>query len=201
MSYRITVVDSRGRTEVHEVAAGTISLGRDPECAVRLDDPAVADRHLRVARREQTVYVQDLGAGTAVRVGGVPLPREAAQAVGPDDAIEIGSLAIRIALAEPAATARRRDPVSETAILWTLQTGMIRTAEGGLHLDERSRPRGRDQRALGAGRRPDFAEAIVAEPRQHKRSARRPIDPGRIAQVAGALVALGALLVGATLLL
>ncbi|HEY2307240.1 MAG TPA: FHA domain-containing protein, partial [Streptosporangiaceae bacterium] len=44
-----------------ELTADYLTVGREPNCDVRLDDPHVSRTHAALERRDGTVYVQDLG--------------------------------------------------------------------------------------------------------------------------------------------
>jgi pSer/pThr/pTyr-binding forkhead associated (FHA) protein len=44
-----------------ELASDYLTVGREPTCDVRLDDPHVSRTHAALERRGGTVYVQDLG--------------------------------------------------------------------------------------------------------------------------------------------
>jgi len=55
-----------------ELAAEYLTVGREPTCDVRLDDPHVSRTHAALERRNGTVYVQDLGSSGGTFVNGTP---------------------------------------------------------------------------------------------------------------------------------
>ena len=55
-----------------ELASEYLTVGREPSCDVRLDDPHVSRTHAALERRGGTVYVQDLGSSGGTFVNGNP---------------------------------------------------------------------------------------------------------------------------------
>ena len=55
-----------------ELAADYLTVGREPACDVRLDDPHVSRTHAALERRGGTIYVQDLGSSGGTFVNGNP---------------------------------------------------------------------------------------------------------------------------------
>ena len=55
-----------------ELARDYLTVGREPTCDVRLDDPHVSRTHAALERRGSTVYVQDLGSSGGTFVNGTP---------------------------------------------------------------------------------------------------------------------------------
>jgi FHA domain len=55
-----------------ELASEYLTVGREPGCDVRLDDPHVSRTHAALERRGGTVYVQDLGSSGGTFVNGTP---------------------------------------------------------------------------------------------------------------------------------
>jgi FHA domain len=58
-----------------ELATDYLTVGREPTCDVRLDDPHVSRTHAALQRRGGTVYVQDLGSSGGTFVNGNPATR------------------------------------------------------------------------------------------------------------------------------
>jgi hypothetical protein len=56
-----------------ELAAGETIVGRDIACALRLDDPGVSRRHLRIVKRGEDVTIEDLGSSNGTYVNGTPV--------------------------------------------------------------------------------------------------------------------------------
>src|SRR5689334_180815 len=55
-----------------ELASEYLTVGREPTCDVRLDDPHVSRTHAALERRGGAVYVQDLGSSGGTFVNGTP---------------------------------------------------------------------------------------------------------------------------------
>ena len=55
-----------------ELASDYLTVGREPTCDVRLDDPHVSRTHAALERRDGTVYVRDLGSSGGTFVNGNP---------------------------------------------------------------------------------------------------------------------------------
>ncbi|WP_454229318.1 FHA domain-containing protein [Propioniciclava flava] len=72
--------------------AGSSTVGRSSECAVRLADPLVSKLHARIEIGE-TVEVVDANSANGVLVGGVRVPRVA---VGPGDPFVLGATTLAI---------------------------------------------------------------------------------------------------------
>src|SRR5215472_10860085 len=53
-----------------ELTAEYMTVGREPACDVRLDDPHVSRTHAALQRRGDSVYVQDLGSSGSTFVNG-----------------------------------------------------------------------------------------------------------------------------------
>lgn len=54
----------------------TLEVGRDPEAAIRIDEPLVSRRHARFERRGETWLVVDLDSTNFTRVNGRRIRRE-----------------------------------------------------------------------------------------------------------------------------
>lgn len=68
--------------------AGRTLIGRDPSCHLVLDDPCVSARHLRLVRRPEGVYGEDLDSANGTLVNGQP--PEATQPLRHGDRLQIG---------------------------------------------------------------------------------------------------------------
>jgi hypothetical protein len=53
-----------------ELPFGETVVGRDTTCALRFNDPAVSRKHLRFIRREEEVFVEDLGSSNGTQLNG-----------------------------------------------------------------------------------------------------------------------------------
>jgi len=56
-----------------EVPAGELRIGRELDCGVRLDDAGVSRHHIRVVRRGDEVFVEDLGSRNGTLLNGSPI--------------------------------------------------------------------------------------------------------------------------------
>ena len=87
--------------------ATKISLGRDVEAMVRLDDPMVSLKHAELSLEGGLFRLKDLGSRTGTRVNGAPvLPR---QPLEPTDEISIGPFRLRVTTLEPESIAPPSD--------------------------------------------------------------------------------------------
>ncbi len=77
-----------------ELPAGETILGRDLVCQIRLNDPAVSRRHLRIRVSGSDVSVEDLGSSNGSRVNGEVLKRFRRMVDG--DEIQIGNRVLRL---------------------------------------------------------------------------------------------------------
>ena len=94
-----------------ELPFGETVIGRDLGCMLRFNDPAVSRRHLRFIRREDELFVEDLGSSNGTQVNGRVIA--GALRVHDADLIVVGTrqLVVRFQLAanEEAPTLRLRD--------------------------------------------------------------------------------------------
>lgn len=51
-----------------ELPVGETVIGRDVQCALRFNDPAISRRHLRFIHRQEEVFVEDLGSSNGTRL-------------------------------------------------------------------------------------------------------------------------------------
>ena len=75
------------------IGRAALSVGRDPECDIVLDDPASARRIAEFQLREDGLWVVDSGSMDGVRVGGEVVDR---QRLRPGDEVEIGSFTLEV---------------------------------------------------------------------------------------------------------
>jgi len=94
-----------------ELPFGETIIGRDLGCMLRFNDPAVSRRHVRFIRREDELFVEDLGSSNGTQVNGRRIG--SALRVHDGDLLLVGTrqLVIRIQLAanEEEPTLRLRD--------------------------------------------------------------------------------------------
>ena len=88
-----------------ELPLGETVIGRDAGCALRFNDPAMSRRHVRIVRRRDELFVEDLGSRNGTLVNGERA--KAPLAVRDGDTIEVGTrelvvLAVATTGVEPA---------------------------------------------------------------------------------------------------
>jgi DNA-binding winged helix-turn-helix (wHTH) protein len=81
------------------LAPGENVIGRDPDCAVFVDDGTVSRRHARVTVKGNEAFLEDLGSKNGTTVGG--LPPEASRGLKHGDAILVGSVLFTVRMAAP----------------------------------------------------------------------------------------------------
>jgi hypothetical protein len=88
--------------------AGEVTIGRAPDCALRVDHPSVSRRHARVHVGPR-LAIEDLGGRNGTRVRGVLLAPHHRAPLHPGDVVECGEamLIVRQAPLEPSSSAAR----------------------------------------------------------------------------------------------
>jgi predicted component of type VI protein secretion system len=104
-----------------ELCTDYLTVGREPTCDVRLDDPHVSRTHAALRRRGGTVYVQDLGSSAGTFVNGNPA---ASTELHQGDVVTFATVRARFEAAPPVAEATQAMP----AQAWRDQT---MTAQAG----------------------------------------------------------------------
>jgi pSer/pThr/pTyr-binding forkhead associated (FHA) protein len=105
MSVRVTFRSGPRRGRTVDLVGDAFDLGRDPACAVVLDDARASRRHARITRAGATVRIADLGSFNGTYVDGERLrrPRELHGA----EEVRIGATTLTVAvLAAPTAATR-----------------------------------------------------------------------------------------------
>ncbi|MCT9002232.1 FtsK/SpoIIIE domain-containing protein [Microbacterium memoriense] len=69
----VTIVSGPGAGTVISLDRGVITIGRDPDCDVVLDDPLVSKRHARLEIGQGRVELVDLNSANGILVGGAPV--------------------------------------------------------------------------------------------------------------------------------
>src|SRR5262249_47025497 len=80
-----------------ELPVGETLIGRDVACTLRFNDPSVSRKHLRLVRRQDHVFVQDLESTNGTTVNGRPV--KGAIRVEDGDEILIGSRQVTVRVA------------------------------------------------------------------------------------------------------
>ena len=104
-----------------ELCTDYLTVGREPTCDVRLDDPHVSRTHAALQRRGGTVYVQDLGSSAGTFVNGNPA---AGTELHQGDVVTFATVRARFEAAPPVTEATQAMP----AQAWRDQT---MTAQAG----------------------------------------------------------------------
>jgi DNA-binding winged helix-turn-helix (wHTH) protein len=98
------LVSSHGEWHLSE---GSNVVGRDTDCAVRIDAVTLSRRHARIVVTNKEVTVEDLGSKNGTLVNGMPVIQPVALRDG--DQIEVGSLTLTYRVIDaPASTLTRR---------------------------------------------------------------------------------------------
>lgn len=85
------------------LARDYMSVGREPGCDIRLDDPHLSRTHAALRQRANAYYVQDLGSSGGTFVNGVRA--SAARELRPGDVLTFASVQARFEAAGPAGAA------------------------------------------------------------------------------------------------
>ena len=91
------LISSRGEWPLSE---GANVVGRDRDCAVRIDSVTISRRHAQIVVTAGEATVEDLGSKNGTRVNGQPVVEAIALRDG--DEIEVGSVTIRYRLMDSA---------------------------------------------------------------------------------------------------
>ena len=100
----------------YEIRNRETSIGRSPECAIRLDDIFVSRKHARLVLRDFELHLEDLQSTNQSRVNGAPVPTRVR--IHPGDVLLFGVARCRIestAGVEPAAPGRTAPAAREAA--------------------------------------------------------------------------------------
>jgi pSer/pThr/pTyr-binding forkhead associated (FHA) protein len=91
---KVVVIDeSGGKAGTHRLS-GTIQIGRDPSCQIRLTDTYISQQHARISERNGSWVVEDLGStnGTYLNQRKVTSPA----AISPGDRIRVGNTVLEV---------------------------------------------------------------------------------------------------------
>jgi pSer/pThr/pTyr-binding forkhead associated (FHA) protein len=93
-----------------ELPIGETIIGRDLSCALRFNDPAVSRKHLRFIRRQDEVFLEDLGSSNGTLLNGRTVA--AALRITDGDEIRVGSRLLTIRILEG-----EDEPAASTLVL------------------------------------------------------------------------------------
>jgi TonB family protein len=103
-----------GAFEGTEMVSGDrIEIGRDPACAVVLDDESCSRRHAALFEHDGKVAIQDLGSANGTRINGDPV--SSARYVGPRDDVAIGVFTLKLKVMTGQARAAPSPPSQDDA--------------------------------------------------------------------------------------
>ena len=86
---------SRRLVAPHEewaLSEGSNLVGRDRECAVRIDSPTLSRQHARIVVTSQETTIEDLGSKNGTRVNGEPVTH--AVRLNENDEVQLGSVTV-----------------------------------------------------------------------------------------------------------
>lgn len=162
----VTVITPHGDWEL---AAGSISIGRLPECDVNLEDSLVSRRHARISVQAAGVVVEDLHSTNGVYVNGLRIGHSAVLREG--DRILIGTtelslfesrdsslMRIRAARSVPPPSPRARSAPETPQTLLTVRPKRARAVEPPAEPSPAAPPRTAPRRVPG---RPDHAPSTA----------------------------------------
>lgn len=123
--YRLVFLNGKDKGRRLAIREAIITVGRDPDCFLRLSDDEVSRKHAVIEQREDGVYLKDLDATNPTLVNDVPV-KETRLHHG--DSIEFGNTILQFqTIADPAASEARRS--SRTEELATAAVVLIIMAE------------------------------------------------------------------------
>src|SRR5262245_53599153 len=93
-SARLLVIEGVSSLIVGLPATGIVTIGRAPECDVRLTDAACSRRHVRLHIVEGSITLEDLGSHNGTRINGVRVVDR--HPLTSDDVISIGPVKLII---------------------------------------------------------------------------------------------------------
>jgi len=112
-TYHLSDAERAGARRVW-IDASPFVIGRANDCHVVIDDPEVADHHLRVTTRDGAIVVENLA--TAVDVDGTPVATHGVLVVEEGRPLRIGGTIVKLRLQEaPVGTTRPSEPLLVTA--------------------------------------------------------------------------------------
>jgi pSer/pThr/pTyr-binding forkhead associated (FHA) protein len=114
-------VEYQGRR--YELAEASVVIGRDGECGIVLDDPAVSGHHAQLSYHSGDFYLRDLGSRNGTWANGrlVTVPHR----LQPGDVIRLGKSEVIFQ-----AEGRSADPVKDTTATRPPRTGRLTVQDG-----------------------------------------------------------------------
>jgi predicted component of type VI protein secretion system len=220
MAFQITVQYPNGQLLTFPFEKQEVYCGRAQGNDIRLAHSFVSSRHFRIRQQDGRYFVEDVGSTNGTLLNGQSIEAHVPQPFTPDDAIQLGSLEIRLSpiveatiierISRPLPTAPEMERLASRpsavpvegpegdgpAPLWQIQTGMIRQQSAGIHIDDQSVsvPRHEGNAAVTGFHRPGFEERIrrpaVEPPARQQITVDLPW--GTVSQVLGGVLLLAA---------
>lgn len=102
MGIQLTGIDGPLSGKSKELSAGTYSVGRSPDCDVRVDDPNVSRRHAVIRVRDGAAEIEDTNSRNGTWVNGA---RVLQSKIGEGDTLKVGDCTFSVSTAREAAPA------------------------------------------------------------------------------------------------
>jgi predicted component of type VI protein secretion system len=222
MAFQVTVQYPNGQVLTFPFEKHEIYCGRAQGNDIRLAHSFVSSRHFRIRQQDGRYFVEDVGSTNGTLLNGQTMEAHIPQPITPDDAIQLGSLEIRLSpiveatiieriskplpagpemdrlASRPAAMPVEGPADDEPAPLWQIQTGMIRQQSAGIRIDDQSVsvPRREASAAASTLQRPGFEERIrraPAAPAPARSAVEVTMPWGTVSQVLGGVLLLAAI--------
>jgi hypothetical protein len=98
MAFTLTIEEGKGRGRRFELSAPSVTLGRDPDNDVVLEDPGVSRHHARLEQRAGKWLLADSGSANGTEVNGCAIASR--QPLKAGDRIRMGAMVVRFADSE-----------------------------------------------------------------------------------------------------
>lgn len=122
----LTYCDVDGADKTVELGPVPLTVGRNPDCSIRSDDPRLSRQHARFILHEGNVWVEDLGSANGVWVG---MQRVGSSPVPWGEVVVIGSLIFRAV--NPMMTSQAQAGTHALLAEWLVNERKSRGAGGG----------------------------------------------------------------------
>lgn len=118
--YRLVFLNGKDRGKRLAINEATVTIGRDPDCAIQIEDDEVSRKHALIEQRADGVYIKDLGATNPTLLNNTPV-QEARLQNG--DRIELGNTLLEFQTLSEIKSAQRR--VSYMEGLTTMSVALV----------------------------------------------------------------------------
>lgn len=100
---QLEIHSSSGASQEFLLDRDLVSIGRAPDNALILNEPAISRYHARIAREADRFLITDLGSSNGTRVNDAELPPRTARPLADGDVIRIGTFELRFSVGAIAA--------------------------------------------------------------------------------------------------